>query len=55
MQLYAFDILALGGEDLRTLPLSLRKTTGSATPRLPKIAESYLIAARPCAVPVQLP
>jgi ATP-dependent DNA ligase len=26
VQLYSFDILALGGEDLRTLPLSLRKT-----------------------------
>jgi bifunctional non-homologous end joining protein LigD len=26
VQLYAFDILALDGEDLRTLPLSLRKT-----------------------------
>lgn len=26
VQLYAFDILALGGEDLRPLPLSLRKT-----------------------------
>lgn len=25
-QLYAFDILALGGEDLRKLPLYLRKT-----------------------------
>jgi len=25
-QLYAFDILALGGEDLRGLPLSMRKT-----------------------------
>ena len=27
MQLYAFDILALDGEDLRALPLSLRKTS----------------------------
>ncbi|MHC2622900.1 ATP-dependent DNA ligase [Bradyrhizobium huanghuaihaiense] len=26
MQLYAFDILALGGEDLRQLPLEMRKT-----------------------------
>ena len=26
MQLYAFDIMALDGEDLRQLPLSLRKT-----------------------------
>ena len=26
MQLYAFDILALDGEDLRSLPLSMRKT-----------------------------
>src|SRR5206468_43522 len=26
VQLYAFDILTLGGEDLRPLPLSLRKT-----------------------------
>ena len=26
MQLYAFDILALEGDDLRTLPLHLRKT-----------------------------
>ena len=26
VQLYAFDILALDGEDLRALPLSLRKT-----------------------------
>ncbi len=26
VQLYAFDILALGGEDLRKLPLALRKT-----------------------------
>jgi ATP-dependent DNA ligase len=26
VQLYAFDILALGGEDLRKLPLSMRKT-----------------------------
>src|SRR3954447_5026440 len=25
VQLYAFDVLALGGEDLRQLPLSLRK------------------------------
>jgi ATP-dependent DNA ligase len=27
VQLYAFDILALDGEDLRSLPLSMRKTT----------------------------
>lgn len=26
VQLYAFDIMALGGDDLRDLPLSLRKT-----------------------------
>jgi ATP-dependent DNA ligase len=26
VRLYAFDILALDGEDLRVLPLSLRKT-----------------------------
>ena len=26
MQLYAFDVLALDGEDLRPLPLSMRKT-----------------------------
>ncbi|ULK98827.1 RNA ligase family protein [Bradyrhizobium sp. I71] len=26
VQLYAFDILALGGEDLRALPLTMRKT-----------------------------
>ncbi|WPM83739.1 hypothetical protein ML401_38875 [Bradyrhizobium sp. 62B] len=26
MQLYAFDLLALGGEDLRQLPLTMRKT-----------------------------
>jgi bifunctional non-homologous end joining protein LigD len=26
VQLYAFDILALDGEDLRSLPLSMRKT-----------------------------
>jgi len=26
VQLYAFDILALDGEDLRGLPLSMRKT-----------------------------
>jgi bifunctional non-homologous end joining protein LigD len=26
VQLYAFDIMALDGEDLRQLPLSLRKT-----------------------------
>ena len=26
VQLYAFDLLALGGEDLRQLPLSIRKT-----------------------------
>jgi bifunctional non-homologous end joining protein LigD len=26
VQLYAFDILALEGEDLRKLPLSMRKT-----------------------------
>jgi len=26
VQLYAFDVLALGGEDLRKLPLSMRKT-----------------------------
>ena len=26
MQLYAFDILALDGDDLRRLPLSMRKT-----------------------------
>ncbi|MEY9466265.1 bifunctional non-homologous end joining protein LigD [Bradyrhizobium ottawaense] len=26
VQLYAFDILALGGDDLRQLPLSMRKT-----------------------------
>jgi ATP-dependent DNA ligase len=26
VQLYAFDILALDGDDLRKLPLSLRKT-----------------------------
>jgi ATP-dependent DNA ligase len=26
VQLYAFDILALDGDDLRTLPLSMRKT-----------------------------
>ena len=28
VQLYAFDVLALDSEDLRKLPLSLRKTTG---------------------------
>jgi hypothetical protein len=27
VQLYAFDILALDGEDLRSLPLSMRKTS----------------------------
>jgi bifunctional non-homologous end joining protein LigD len=27
VQLYAFDILALDGDDLRALPLSLRKTS----------------------------
>jgi bifunctional non-homologous end joining protein LigD len=27
VQLYAFDILALGGDDLRKLPLALRKTS----------------------------
>jgi bifunctional non-homologous end joining protein LigD len=26
VQLYAFDILAMGGDDLRSLPLHLRKT-----------------------------
>jgi ATP-dependent DNA ligase len=26
VQLCAFDVLALGGEDLRALPLSMRKT-----------------------------
>ena len=26
VQLYAFDVLALEGEDLRALPLSMRKT-----------------------------
>ncbi|WP_442870031.1 ATP-dependent DNA ligase, partial [Bradyrhizobium sp. CCBAU 45389] len=26
VQLYAFDVLALGGEDLRQLPLEMRKT-----------------------------
>jgi bifunctional non-homologous end joining protein LigD len=26
VQLYAFDILPLDGEDLRSLPLSMRKT-----------------------------
>nr|WP_245509222.1 DNA ligase [Bradyrhizobium zhanjiangense] len=26
VQLYAFDVIALGGEDLRALPLSMRKT-----------------------------
>jgi ATP-dependent DNA ligase len=26
VQLYAFDVLALDGEDLRRLPLSMRKT-----------------------------
>ncbi|WP_245266480.1 hypothetical protein [Bradyrhizobium sp. WSM1743] len=26
VQLYAFDLLALGGEDLRQLPLEMRKT-----------------------------
>ncbi|WP_369719746.1 DNA ligase [Bradyrhizobium sp. LLZ17] len=26
VQLYAFDVLALGGEDLRLLPLEMRKT-----------------------------
>ena len=26
VQLYAFDILAVHGDDLRTLPLSMRKT-----------------------------
>jgi bifunctional non-homologous end joining protein LigD len=29
VQLYAFDILALDGDDLRGLPLSMRKTAGS--------------------------
>jgi len=27
VQLYAFDILALDGEDLQSLPLSMRKTS----------------------------
>jgi hypothetical protein len=31
VQPYAFDILTLDGEDLRPLPLSLRKTNGAAT------------------------
>jgi ATP-dependent DNA ligase len=26
VQLYAFDVLAMGGEDLRALPLEMRKT-----------------------------
>ena len=30
--LYAFDILALGGDDLRSLPLHLRKQKPRATP-----------------------
>lgn len=29
VQLYAFNVLALGGDDLRSLPLSLRKTNPS--------------------------
>jgi ATP-dependent DNA ligase len=28
VQLYAFEILAVGGEDPRPLPLSMRKTNG---------------------------
>jgi bifunctional non-homologous end joining protein LigD len=28
VQLYAFEILVVGGEDLRPLPLSMRKTNG---------------------------
>jgi bifunctional non-homologous end joining protein LigD len=30
VQLYAFDVLALDGDDLRQLPLSMRKTTWAA-------------------------
>jgi ATP-dependent DNA ligase len=33
VQLYAFDILALDGEDLRGLPLSMRKTNLARPPR----------------------
>jgi len=33
VQLYAFDILALDGEDLRSLPLSMRKTNLAQLPR----------------------
>src|SRR5215831_20918797 len=33
VQLYAFDILALDGEDLRKLPLSTRKTNLAQLPR----------------------
>ena len=32
MQLYAFDIMALDGEDLRSIPLSLRKTNLARRP-----------------------
>jgi hypothetical protein len=28
VQLYAFDVLALDGDDLRALPLSMRRTDG---------------------------
>jgi ATP-dependent DNA ligase len=31
VQLYAFDILALGGDDLRSLPLHLRTEPGAVT------------------------
>jgi ATP-dependent DNA ligase len=33
VQLYAFDLLALDGEDLRKLPLSMRKTNLAQLPR----------------------
>jgi bifunctional non-homologous end joining protein LigD len=36
VQLYAFNLLALGGEDLRKLPLEMRKTNlAPAAPRPP--------------------
>ena len=39
--LYAFDILAIDGDDLRKLPLYLRKHQPGAAPAMDRVRESF--------------
>jgi bifunctional non-homologous end joining protein LigD len=51
IQVYAFDILALGGDDLRKLPLHLRKTSLARLLARRSHPSSKAISARTCSAP----